>query len=116
LARSEAGAILPGRPFQKAGPCLPFYNQRWHSLKHFERYREHVLDRDGHACGGQEWIIVHHRAHVQDPDLMIALCAACHARVYRLLAIPACVLDVFLLLWEELHPRRTVQFQFDLAA
>ena len=65
LVRSEAGAILPGRPFQKVGLCLPFYNQRWHSLKHFEGYREHVLDRDGHACrvcAGQEWIIVHHRA------------------------------------------------------
>jgi hypothetical protein len=43
------------------------------------------------ACrfrGGRDWIIGHHRASVEDLDLMIALCAACHARVQRLLAIP----------------------------
>jgi len=108
-----------GRRIQKAGLCLPCYNRRWHSLKRFGGHREAVLDRDGHTCqtcGGREWINVHHRARVDDPDLMIALCAACHARVHRLLATPAWVPDVFLELWEELHQRRPAQLQFDLAA
>ena len=99
--------------------CLPCYNQRWYSLKRFGGYREHLLERDGHACrvcGGQEWVIVHHRARVEDPDLMIALCAACHARVHRLLAIPAWVPDIFLGLWQELHAQHPVQLQFNLAA
>ena len=63
-----------GRPIQKAGLCLPCYNQRWYSLKRFGGHRERVLERDGHACrvcGDQEWVIVHHRAHVEDPRTQI---------------------------------------------
>jgi hypothetical protein len=48
--------------------------------------------------------------------LVISLCAACHARVHRLLAIPAWVQDVFPRLWQELHPQRLMQFQLDLGA
>jgi hypothetical protein len=98
--------------------CLPYYNRRWHSSKRFGGHTEAVLERDGHACrvcGGRDWIIVQHRARVADPDLMIAFCAACHARAYRLPAIPAWVPDVFLGLWQELHPQHPVQLQFDLA-
>ena len=40
---------------------------------------------------------------------MIALCAACHARVHRLLAIPARVMA-------EVRQNRPFQFQFGLAA
>jgi hypothetical protein len=62
------------------------------------------------------WIIVRHQARVEDPDLVISLCAAFHARVRQLLAIPAWGPDIFLGLWREQYPRRPVQPQFDLAA
>ena len=70
-------------PHLESRLCLPCYSQRWHSLKHFGGHREHVLARDGYACracGGRCWIIVHYDPGVEDPDLIIALCAHCHVR------------------------------------
>jgi hypothetical protein len=46
---------------------------------------------------------------VEDPDLVISLCAACHARMHRLTTIPARVTA-------EVRPNRPFQFQFGLAA
>jgi hypothetical protein len=77
-----------------------------------------VLERDGHccrACGSGQFIHVHHRRPGSNsPSLLIALCAACHARIHRLLAlwkwIPAHLAE----LWAEQHPGVPVQLQFDI--
>ena len=78
------------------------------------------MERDGHrcrACGSDRWVGVHHReARNHTPSLLIALCAACHAQVHRLLSIwkwiPALVAE----LWAEQHPGSPVQIQMELSA
>ena len=104
-----------------AGLCRACYRARAHSRLHFDGNRHSVLDRD-HACRGcgagktARGLHVHHRRKgVHDPQWLVTLCAACHARVHRLSAIrrrwlPEHVIE----LWSEQHPTVPVQMQFPL--
>jgi len=103
-----------------AGLCNPCYWKSRHSLRFYGGCREEVLQRDGcrcRACGSQRWVGIHHRqAGNHTPSLLIALCAACHAQVHRLLSIwkwiPALVAE----LWAEQHPGVPLQLQIKLSA
>ena len=101
-----------------AGLCNSCYWKSRHSLRFYGGCREEVLQRDGRrcrACGSERWVGVHHReARNHTPSLLLALCAACHAQVHRLLSIwkwiPALVAE----LWAEQHPGAPVQIQMEL--
>ena len=103
-----------------AGLCNSCYWRGKHSLRFYGGCREEVLQRDGRrcrACGSERWVGVHHReARNHTPSLLLALCAACHAQVHRLLSIwkwiPALVAE----LWAEQHPGVPVQIQMELSA
>jgi hypothetical protein len=101
-----------------AGMCRPCYRARAHSRARFAGHRETVLDRDRHcsACGAGKAacrLHVHHRKPgVHDPDWLIAVCAACHARIHRLLALRAWLPARLVELWTEQHPGTPVQLQF----
>jgi hypothetical protein len=110
------GALSP----LTAGLCNSCYWRGKHSLRFYGGSREEVLQRDScrcRACGSERWVGVHHRqAGNHTPSLLIALCAACHAQVHRLLSmrkwIPALVAE----LWAEQHPGAPVQIQMELSA
>lgn len=103
-----------------AGLCRACYGARAHSRARFAGNRESVLNRDRacRGCGGAgktaRGLHVHHRRPgLHDPDWLVTLCAACHARVHRLSAIrrrwlPEHVVE----LWSEQHPTVPVQMQF----
>jgi hypothetical protein len=71
-----------------AGFCRRCYGHLARSRRRFAGSRETVLDRDGRqcqACGGREWLAVHHRQPgCHDLKRLITVCAACHARLHRL--------------------------------
>jgi hypothetical protein len=57
---------------------------------------------------------VHHRRKgVHDPQWLVTLCAACHARVHRL-ALRCWLPEDLINLWTEQHPGIPVQMQFRL--
>jgi hypothetical protein len=49
------------------------------------------------------------------PSLLLCLCAACHARVHRLLSIWKWIPALLAELWIEQHPGAPVQMQFEEA-
>jgi hypothetical protein len=56
---------------------------------------------------------VHHRKPgLHDPEWLVSLCAACHARIHRLLALRAWLPDRLIALWAEQHPDAPLQLQF----
>ena len=103
-----------------AGLCRRCYRRKAHSHAKFGGRREEVLERDGYqcrGCGSAHRISVHHRRPGLDgADDLITLCAGCHARVHKLLAIRVWLPDVVVLLWAEQHPESPLQHQFAFAA
>jgi hypothetical protein len=49
------------------------------------------------------------------PELMISLCAACHAIVERLLVLRAWLPPQLVILWREKHPDSAYQLQLHFA-
>ncbi len=94
------------------GLCRQCYRRRQLSQRAFGGLREAVLARDGQACRN-----VHHRVPgLNRIDLLVTLCAACHARVHRLGAIRRWLPELLVLLWAELHPGTPRQLQFDVSS
>jgi predicted HNH restriction endonuclease len=55
---------------------------------------------------------VHHRhPGNSDPDLLITVCPACHARLHRLSSIRAWIPELLAILWAEQHPAVPRQLQ-----
>ena len=108
----SCGAATPA----VAGLCRSCYRRRQHSRARFAGLREEILDRDGRLClacrtGGR--LHVHHRRPgVNDREWLVTLCAACHARVHRLLALRVWIPEPLVPLWAELHPGIPLQLQF----
>lgn len=105
-----------------AGLCLRCYRARANSRSRFNGNREAILQRDGsrcRACGAGKAarrLHVHHREPgLHDPARLIVLCAACHARIHRLLALRGWLPDALIEFWTEQHPNAPLQFQFSLA-
>jgi hypothetical protein len=103
-----------------AGFCCRCYGHRARSRRRFAGNRETVLDRDGRrcqACGGREWLAVHHRQPgCHDLDRLITVCAACHARMHRLSAVRRWIPEALAPLWAEQHPGSPLQLQLPLEA
>ena len=103
-----------------AGLCRSCYCSAAHSRERFAGLREEILNRDGRlccACGSADRLHVHHRKPgVNDRDLLITVCAACHARLHRLAALRVWIPEVLAALWIEQHPGVAVQLQFSEAA
>ena len=110
-----------GRDFPfAAGLCRSCYRAAAHSRERFAGLREEILFRDGHlcrVCGARERLHVHHRKPgSNDRDLLITVCAACHARLHRLAALRVWIPELLVVLWIEQHPAVPVQLQFPVAA
>jgi hypothetical protein len=104
-----------------AGLCRSCYRARAHSRARFAGHRGEVLERDRQCsvCGAGKsgrGLHVHHRKPgCHDPVWLIAVCAACHARIHRLLALRAWLPAGLVELWAEQHPGTPVQLQFSFA-
>lgn len=62
-------------------------------------------------------IVVHHRVAGRSvPNLMVSLCPACHAKVYRTKAVLSGTPPLLLELWREQHPKGHEQGQLDFAS
>jgi NMD protein affecting ribosome stability and mRNA decay len=98
------------------GLCRRCYRSAAHSRFCFGGLRDEILERDGRACrscGAGNRLHVHHRKPgVNDRELLITVCAACHARLHRLAAIRMWIPEPLLALWEEQHPGVALQLQF----
>lgn len=103
-----------------AGLCRSCYRSRAHSRQRFGGLREEILQRDGclcRACGAADRLHVHHRQPGRnDRELLITVCAGCHARLHRLAALRAWLPDLLVALWIEQHPGVPVQLQLPVAA
>lgn len=100
-----------------AGLCRRCYRSRAHSRARFDGNREQVLERDGGMCricgAGKRRLHVHHRRPgIHEPDWLVAVCAACHARLHRLLTLHCWLPEELIPLWAEQHPGAAVQLQF----
>jgi hypothetical protein len=103
-----------------AGLCRSCYYAAAYSRRHFAGLRQEILARDGHAChscGAGERLHVHHRKPgVNERELLVTLCAACHARLHRLLFLRVWIPEPLVPLWAELHPGVPLQLQLAVAA
>jgi hypothetical protein len=117
-ALRQARLFCPCGSFQLfcAGLCVPCYRRHAHSRRCFAGQREAVLDRDGfrcRGCGADRKLVIHHRRPgVHQPRFLITQCAACHARLHRLLALRSWVEPSLVPLWREQHPNAPLQLQF----
>ena len=105
-----------------AGLCRACYWERAHSRARFAGNRELVLARDRWACRicgagkAPRRLHVHHRRPgIHDAASLVALCAACHARVHRTLAFRGWSPETLVEFWIEQHPGLPLQLQFPLA-
>jgi hypothetical protein len=102
------------------GLCRACYRAAARSRQRFDGLREEILERDRHACracGAGERLHVHHRKPgVHQRELLITVCAGCHARLHRLGAVRCWIPELLAVLWEEQHPGMAVQLQFPVAA
>ena len=97
-----------------AGLCRRCYSADWRSRSYYGGFRDQVLARDGccQICGGKSGLCVHHRRPSNNDDhLLIAVCRACHARLYRRHQLPGWAPPVLVALWEEQHPGWALQLQ-----
>jgi NMD protein affecting ribosome stability and mRNA decay len=103
-----------------AGLCRTCYRAAARSRQRFAGLREEVLQRDGYACracGAVDHLHVHHRKPgINQRELLITVCAGCHARLHRLGALRIWIPEPLIVLWEEQHPGVAVQLQFPEAA
>ena len=110
-----------GRDFPwVAGLCRACYRSAAHSRQRFAGLREEILERDGRACqscGAGHRLHVHHRKPgVHERELLVTVCAACHARLHRLAAVRVWIPEALVVLWAEQHPGIPVQLQLPVAA
>jgi hypothetical protein len=100
--------------------CSKCYRMRRHSRDYFGGNRETVLARDHFrcaSCGEASLLHVHHRhPGNSDPDLLITVCSACHARLHRLASIHVWIPELLAILWAEQHPTTPVQLQLSFGA
>ena len=104
------------------GMCARCLARQHHDRKYFGGQREAVLERDRWTCQGcfykprqenRDYIVVHHRIPgLSKKDLMISLCAACHAIVERLEVLRTWLPPQLVVLWREQHPDAPFQLQF----
>ncbi len=114
----ECGEAVPAI----AGFCVRCYRDRAHSRRYFAGHRDAVLARDGgkcRCCGAGKpdgsRLPVHHRSPGDHrEELLVTLCAACHARVHRRLRQRGWLPERLLELWCEQHPDLPLQLQFSL--
>ncbi len=111
-----------------AGFCGRCYRAHAHSRRYFDGNRDAVLARDGGRCQGcgesrgagkpdGSRLPVHHRIPgVHREELLVTLCAACHARVHRRLQQRSCLPEALIDFWHEQHPDLPLQLQFSLSA
>jgi hypothetical protein len=103
-----------------AGRCRACYRARAHSRQRFDGLREEILDRDGslcRTCGAAGRLHVHHwKPGVNDRELLITVCAGCHARLHRLAALRIWIPEPLVALWAEQHPGVPVQLQLPVAS
>ena len=52
----------------------------------------------------------------RESDVLITLCAACHARLHRLASIRVWIPELLAVLWAEQHPAIPLQLQLALGA
>ena len=107
-----------------AGFCGRCYRAHAHSRRYFDGNREAVLARDCGRCqccgagkpdGSQ--LPVHHRLPgIHREELLVTLCAACHARVHRRLRQRSWLPELLVEFWREQHPGLPLQLQFALSA
>lgn len=100
----------------RAGLCRRCYHAVQHSRRYFGGQRELVLERDRRQCRicGSRATAVHHRQPgIQKPDLLLAVCAACHARLHRLRAMDRYLPPALVPLWAEQHPGTPLQQQME---
>lgn len=103
-----------GQPATLAGLCRPCYRSKARSRARFAGHREEILARDAGACrscgAGKSRLHVHHRRPgIHDPQWLITVCAACHARLHRLRTVRFGLPEVLVDLWIEQHPGRPQQ-------
>lgn len=110
-------------PASLAGLCRPCYRARAHSRARFSGHRESVLQRDARTCrvcgagsSGRRLHVHHRRPGASDPELLLTVCAACHARLHKLAALRRWVPGELAELWAEQHPRAPLQLQFPFHA
>jgi DNA-binding transcriptional LysR family regulator len=103
-------------PATLAGRCRSCYFRAAHSRHRFAGFREQVLARDNFrclVCQESHRLAVHHRRPgVNEPEFLVTVCAACHARIHRLRAIRRWIPEPLVALWIEQHPGVPVQLQF----
>ena len=107
-----------------AGFCSRCYQAHAHSRRYFDGNRDLVLARDGgrcKCCGAGKpdgsRLPVHHRLPgVHREELLVTLCAACHARVHRRLRQRGWLPEALVEFWCEQHPDLPLQLQFSLSA
>jgi 5-methylcytosine-specific restriction endonuclease McrA len=103
-----------------AGLCRACYQAAARSRQRFAGLRDEILERDGRlcrACGSADRLHVHHRKPgIHERELLITVCAGCHARLHRLGAIRLWIPELLAVLWEEQHPGVAVQLQLPAAA
>ncbi len=120
--RAESSLLCPCRKDLAtiAGLCRRCYRRAANSRFRFGGLREEILERDGRtcrACGADHRLHVHHRRPgINDRELLITVCAGCHARLHRLAAIRIWMPEPLIILWEEQHPGIPVQLQLLMAA
>lgn len=111
------------QPILALGLCATCYTLRRQDAEYFGGHREAVLARDGHRCRipgcttrkrEKRSVAVHHRvAGSNDPNLMITLCLACHAKVTRTLYVQDDWPELLRQLWREQHPEGHEQTALD---
>lgn len=97
------------------GLCATCYTLKRQDEEYFGGHREGVLSRDGYRCAvpgcttlkrGKRSVAVHHRMPGNsDPELMITLCLACHAKVTRTRFFHREWPPLLRVLWREQHPQ-----------
>ena len=97
------------------GLCATCYTLKRQDEAYFGGHREAVLARDGYRCAvpgctnlkrGKRSVAVHHRQPGNnDPQRMISLCLACHAKVSRTLHLRREWPSLLRKLWREQHPK-----------
>jgi hypothetical protein len=99
-----------------AGRCRPCYFRAAHSRLRFAGFREEILARDRFRCSicreSRRLAVHHRRPGVNEPELLVTVCAGCHVRIHRLAAIRGWLPEPLVSLWAEQHPGIPVQLQF----
>ena len=107
------------------GLCSTCYTLKRQDEEYFGGHREAILKRDDYRCRvpgcttlkrGKRSVAVHHREPGNsDPNKMLTLCLACHAKVTRTLYVQDDWPDLLRVLWREQHPDGHEQVMLNFA-